>query len=177
MTARTRPHPREWLGLVGWLFPRNLTTEAVATTVGFDAPPEAVWQRILLYEEVPLGPPLLLRVLLPPPVRTDGEKTRVGATIQCTYSGGDLLKRITVVEPPHLLRFDVIEQRLGIEGCINVLGGSYEIRADGDGSAVVLTTNYRGHLRPRRLWRPFERFLVHQMHGHILDGMRAPLPH
>jgi hypothetical protein len=54
-------------------------------------------------------------------------------------------------------------------------GGSYEIRAEGGGAEVVLTTRYRGHLRPRWLWRPFEHFVAHRLHRHILDGMRASL--
>jgi hypothetical protein len=54
-------------------------------------------------------------------------------------------------------------------------GGSYEFRADGTGSRVVLATLYSGHLRPRWLWRPLERFLAHRLHRHILDGMRDAL--
>jgi hypothetical protein len=69
--------------------------------------------------------------------------------------------------------FDVLVQRLGVEDCISMTGGSYEMRASGGGCDVVLTTAYRGHLRPRWLWRPFEHYLAHQLHRHILDGMRA----
>lgn len=173
---RPKPHMGGWFCLVGWLFPRNAATEVVATSVHLYASPETVWQRMLLYEEVPLRPPLLLRVLLPHPVRTEGDKTRVGAALQCTYNGGHLVKRIKVVEPPHLVKFEVIEQRLGIEGSITALGGSYEIRSCVDQTEIVLNTNYRGHLRPRFFWRPLERFLAHQLHRHILDGMRASLP-
>jgi Polyketide cyclase / dehydrase and lipid transport len=170
---RLKSQARDWLGLVGWLFPRNAVTDVVATSAHFNESPEAVWQRILLYEEVPVPPPFLLRVLLPHPVRTEGDKTRVGAAVQCRYYGGNLVKRITVVAPPRLIQFEVTEQRLGIEGCITVLGGSYEIRPVGDGTEIVLITNYRGHLRPRSLWRPLEGFLARQLHRHILAGMRA----
>jgi hypothetical protein len=136
-----------------------------------------VWQQILTYEDVPAPPPLLLRVLLPHPVRTEGDKSCIGASIQCIYKGGDMVKRMTVVEPPHLMQFEVTQQHLGIEGCVETFGGSYEIRScDGDQTEVVLTTNYRGHLRPRYFWRPLERFLAHQLHRQILDGMRASLP-
>ena len=177
-SALPRPQPprERWYSLVGRLFPRNLATEVVATSVRFHASPETVWQRMLTYEDVPAPPPLLLRVLLPYPVRTEGDKTCVGASIQCTYKGGDMVKRITVVERPHLVQFEVTQQRLGIEGCITTLGGSYEIRSCGDQTEVVLTTNYRGYLRPRYFWRPLERFLAHELHRHILDGMRASLP-
>ena len=174
--ARPKPITQGWLSRVGRLFSRNAAAEAVATAVHFHASPETVWQGMLSYEEVPVSPPFLLRVLLPNPVRTEGDKTCVGADVQCRYKGGDMVKRITVVERPHLMQFEVTQQRLGIEGCITTLGGSYQIRSCGDQTEVVLTTNYRGHLRPRYFWRPLERFLAHQLHRHILDGMRASLP-
>jgi len=174
-TSLPRVSLRNLASRVGLLFPRNARSEAVETALHFDATPEEVWQGILLYEEVPRRPPWLLRIFLPRPIRTNGEKTRVGAIVRCTYDGGYLLKRITAVEPARLVRFDVLEQRLGIEDSVSMSQGSYEIRATGDGSEVVLTTHYRSRLRPRQLWRPLERCLAHRLHRHILDGMRATL--
>jgi hypothetical protein len=112
-------------------------------------------------------------MLLPSPVRTQASGKHVGASVECVYSRGSLLKRITVLDRPRLVRFDVIEQQLGIERCVTTVEGSYEIRAVGDGCDVALTTKYRGHLRPRRLWRPIERSLAHALHRHILSGMGA----
>jgi hypothetical protein len=163
------------LAQVGRLFPRSQVVEAVQTRVHFDAPPEAVWEGMLFYEEVPRRPMPLLRMFLPVPLSTRGEKTQVGAKIECLYDGGYLEKRITTSVPARLVRFDVLVQRLGVEDCISMHEGSYEIRPNGRGSDVVLTTQYRGHLRPRWLWRPFERFLAHGIHHHILDGMRVTL--
>jgi hypothetical protein len=170
---RLNEHAGGWYRLVSRFFASKPISETVATRVRFDASPEAIWNRILFYEEVPGRPPFLLRTLLPHPVRTDGDKTRVGATVHCAYRGGDLVKRITAVEPPHLLQFEVIEQRLGIEGCILTVGGSYQICAKGDVTDVVLTTNYRAYLRPRCLWHPLEALLVSQLHRHILRGVCA----
>jgi hypothetical protein len=173
--TKTNEAGRYWL--LSWLSARKAVSEAVATRVHCDASPETVWKRIIFYEEVPGRAPFLLRVLLPRPVRTEGDKSAVGGMVQCTYKAGDLVKRITAVEPPCLVKFEVIEQRLGIEGCVIALGGSYEIRQCGDGADVVLTTNYRAYLRPRGLWRPLERLLAGQLHTHILNGMRADVPH
>lgn len=159
----------------GRLFPRNEAVEAVATRVHFDASPEAVWQGMLFYEEVPRRPMPLLRMFLPAPIRTQGDKTRVGASIACAYEGGYLEKRITEAERGRCVRFDVLVQNLGVEDCISMNGGSYEMQVAAGGTEVVLTTRYRGHLRPRWLWRPFEHFLAHRLHRHILDGMRGAL--
>ena len=170
---RTGMHPREVLWLLGSLFPQSLAIDVVTTTAAFDAPPDEVWQKMMFYEEVPHRPPLLLRMFLPNPVKTQGGDKRVGALVECTYSRGRLVKQITVLERPRLVRFKVLEQHLGIERCMRTVEGAYEFRADGRGTEVGLTTEYHGHLRPRRLWRPLERLLAHQLHRHILAGMGA----
>lgn len=161
--------------VISYPLPRKTVSESVATRFHFDASPETVWGQFMFYEEVPGRPPFLLRILLPYPVATKGDKSSVGALVQCVYEGGNLVKRITAVEPPRLVRFEVIEQHLGIERRIITLGGSCEIWAVGDGADIVLTTNYRAFLRPRGLWRLAEKFLVGQLHGHILSGMRAAI--
>jgi hypothetical protein len=164
-----------WYGLVSWVFARDGVVEAVATRVHLSASPEMVWNHLMLYEEVPGLAPWLLRALLPQAVRTEGDKTRVGAMVRCTYKKGDLVKRITSVEPLRLLQFEVIEQRLGIEGCTLTLSGSYQINRCEDATDVLLTTNYLAYLRPRLLWRPLEALLVRLLHNHILDGVRQAI--
>jgi hypothetical protein len=131
---------------------------------------------MLMYEEVEVRPSLILRALLPIPMGTQGDKSRVGAAIQCSYREGDLMKQITVVNPPNLLKFDVVKQRLGFEGCVTALGGSYRITPRGEQTEIMLTTDYDAYLRPRALWRPLERFVAHLFHRHILGGMRDALP-
>ncbi|MEO8133829.1 MAG: hypothetical protein ABI831_07640 [Betaproteobacteria bacterium] len=170
---RTGTHPRELLWLVGRLFPPSHAVDLVTTAAVFDEAPDDVWQRMMFYEEVPHRPPLLLRMFLPSPVKTQGNDKQVGTVVECTYSRGGLVKRITVLDRPRLVRFEVLEQHLGIERCMTTVEGAYEFRAAGAGTEVALTTQYRGHLRPRRLWRPFERLLAHQLHRHILVGMGA----
>ena len=161
--------------LVSRLLAGDAASEAVATRVHFEASPQAVWNHLLFYEEVSERPPFLLRTLLPHPVRTEGDKARVGAMVRCAYQGSDLLKRITTVEPPHLLQFEVVEQRLGIEDCVLTHSGSYHVHTCGDATDVVLITKYLAYLRPRHLWRPLEMLLVSQLHSHILRGVRAAL--
>lgn len=164
-----------WCDSVGRIFGRKGLHESVSTRLFIDASPETVWTRISFYEEIPGRPPFFLRSLLPCPVRSEGEKGAEGGTVRCTYEGGDLLKRITAVEPPYVVEFDVFDQNLGIERCARALGGSYHLRHWGEGSEVVLTTTYLAFLRPRWLWRPFERFLLGQLHRHILNGIEAEL--
>jgi hypothetical protein len=167
--------PAGWYWLASRLCGRNAVNETVATRVHVKASPEAVWSHILFYEEVAGRAPFLLRSLLLHPVRTEGDKTRVGAEIRCIYKGGDLVKRITAVDPPRFLQFDVLAQHLGIESCALTSSGTYQIHASGSATDVTLVTSYQAFLYPRFLWRPLEALLVKQLHRHILHGVRADL--
>jgi hypothetical protein len=157
---------------LGRFIPANPRREAVTTTLRLDRSVEQAWEGLRFYEDIPTRPSALLRILLPTPVRSEGQKVQPGGLVRCTYDGGRLTKRITTADPPHLLRFEVVEQQLGIEHCVSIAEGSYEFRQLGRGCEVLLTTAYRGHLRPRFLWRPLERALAHAVHRHILEGMR-----
>jgi len=151
--------------------------ETVTTQLHVDASPDSVWNRIVFFEEVPRRPPFLLGALLPRPIRTQGDKTRLGATVECIYNGGrSLVKRITGVDPPRLLQFEVMTQSLGIEDCLKPVGGSYQIESCGRASHVFLRTHYEARLHPRALWRPIEAFLVGQLHTHILRGLSSTAP-
>jgi hypothetical protein len=125
----------------------------------------------MFYEEVPGRPAFLLRTLVPYPVRAEGDKTRAGATVRCVYRTGDLTKRIETTSPPHLLEFEVIQQGLGIEGCLVTRGGSYRISASGDSTSILLITDYEAYLRPRFFWRCLEGYLIGRLHMHILSGL------
>ncbi|MGB8473757.1 MAG: hypothetical protein WCE61_06690 [Candidatus Acidiferrum sp.] len=170
---RPRKQGTAWYRLASLLFGGKPASEKVATRVHFNASSDVVWNHIMLYEDVPGRPPFLLRAFLPHPLRSEGDKTCVGSLVHCVYRAGDLIKRITTVTPPHFLQFEVIQQRLGIEGCILTLGGSYQLNSCGEATDVVLITNYQAFLRPRRLWRPLEALLVRQLHRHILRGVCA----
>jgi hypothetical protein len=173
-----RTRHRTTFRLMSAVFGGGSVKETVISTVRLDADPASVWNRLMFYEEVPRRPAWLLRVLLPRPVRTEGDKQRIGAIVRCVYTGGHLAKRITAVEEPCVLGFEVVEQRLGIEGCIITESGSYHIDDCGCGTKLALTTNYQAYLRPRSLWRHVEALLVNQLHRHILSGITAAvLPH
>jgi hypothetical protein len=172
LVPRRRSGVRTALNWLGRWFPRNARREAVTTALRLEVPRDQAWQTLRFYEDIPARPPALLRLILPTPVRSEGQKLQPGGVVRCTYEGGSLFKRVTLADPPGLLRFEVLEQDLGIEHCISLAEGSYEIRDQGTGCEVLLTTAYRGHLRPRFFWRPVERAFAHAVHLHILRGMR-----
>ncbi len=161
---------------LSWMLARKAARETIETRMHFRASAQAIWDALMFYEEVPGDAPFLLRALLPQPLRTEGDKRRAEEVVHCVYSGGaELVKRITLLDPPHLLRFEVLRQDLGIEDCVLALGGSYQIRSCGNSAEAALTTHYAAHLHPRWLWRRLEALLVTQLHRHIMRGICAVL--
>jgi len=156
-------------------FSRCNVADTARTTMFFPHRRADVWDAMMFYEEVPDRPALLLRLFLPRPLRTRGDKREVGARIDCAYEGGTLAKEMTLVEAPRAIAFDVRAQALGIEDAITMSGGSYELTEEAGGTRVTLTTSYFGHLRPRWLFRRIEHFLARRLHRHILSGMREAL--
>jgi len=169
------PHTHLLPRLLSCLFARNPVAESVSTRIHLRNHPEAVWNELIFYDEVPGRAPLPLRWFMPAPVRTEGGKGAIDARVTCIYRNGHLVKQITVLNPPSLLRFQVVEQHLGIEGCAIAKSGSYEICHSGDESDIALTTRYHAFLHPRWLWRPLEKLVTHQLHRHVLNGMRAAM--
>jgi hypothetical protein len=149
--------------------------DTVTTSMRFAIPAHVLWRNMMFYEDVPARPSWLLRTFLPRPIRTVGDKTRVGALIRCEYTRGQLVKQMTIIEPPQRIGFAVVDQRLGVERTVTALHGSYEILPDAQGCEVRLATTYRSHRRPRWFWRPVERFFIHALHRHILQGLAAVL--
>jgi hypothetical protein len=139
----------------------------------FEAPPARVWQCLLFYEQIDRPPPLHLRLLLPVPVETAGDKARVGDEARCLYQGGYLVKRVTAVDPERFYAFSVVEQALVVAGGLKLAGGEYTLRELSPGrTEIELSTRYTSARRPRWLWQPIERAVCHSFHRHILRAMR-----
>lgn len=143
------------------------------TGMRFSASPGEVWEGLMSYEEIPRRPPLLLRLLLPEPMRAEGRRAAIGDETRCVYDRGHLLKRVTRIDLRRQYSFSVVEQELSISGGIRLTGGSYVLLELPDGSTrLELETRCVGFARPRWLWRPIEAAVCHAFHRHILGAMR-----
>lgn len=155
----------------------RLTTPArgvrvVSTERVIEQPIDLVWAGVMFYEEVRHDPPLILRVGLVRPLRTEGTINGPGDVKVCVYNKGRLTKRAAVVAPPRLLEFEVIEQRIGYERDVRLTGGSFSLEPLGPGrTRVTLSTRYEPLLSPRGMWAWGEDWAVHTLHGHVLEGM------
>ncbi|MCI0366544.1 MAG: hypothetical protein L0219_21995 [Phycisphaerales bacterium] len=162
--------------ICGWLEGsprRSAPIESISTVSIIDAPAARCWDSIMFYEEVKHSPPLILRIGLAHPLYTTGSSRSPGDVKTCIYNKGRITKKITAVDPQRQLAFDVIEQRIGYERDVRLTGGSFKFsEVDSTTTQVTLTTQYEPLLHPRWAWRPFERFAVHTLHEHVIEGMR-----
>lgn len=151
--------------------PAEATT--VVTRRSFAAAPAQVWDVLMFYEEIEVSPPLLLRLLLPLPIRTEGSKQAVGDVALCLYDGGHLRKRVTHIEPCRYYGFEVVEQHLAVGNGLLLTGGCYALRElPSRGTEVAVTTRYVSRKRPAWLWKPIEAAVCHMFHRHLLRSMR-----
>jgi hypothetical protein len=112
-------------------------------------------------------------LLLPVPIRTEGDKSRVGGEAMCLYEGGHLLKRTVRIEAPALYEFEVAEQALAVGGTMQLSGGRYTLHEVAPGrTEVALETRYTSTKWPRWFWQPLERFVCHMFHRFLLRTMR-----
>ena len=163
------------LDVIERLVPRDEDLAFVETRAVFSASLERSWDSIVFYEQLEHEPPFLLRLALPLPVGTTGGKAEVGDTSRCVYENGYLVKKITRREEGRLLGFRIIEQKLHFEHDLELREGSFRIeQGSGPGTTVVtLTTTYRCLTYPAFIWQPAETLVLHTLHGHVLEGMRA----
>jgi len=148
----------------------------VVTRMNFAAAPAQIWDVLMFYEEIEVPPPLLLRLLLPTPIRTEGSKRAVGDVALCLYEGGYLRKRVTHIDPCRYYGFEVVEQHLAVGSGLLLTGGCYTLRAlPSRGTEVAVTTRYLSRRRPDCLWQPIEAAVCHMFHRHLLKSMRRKI--
>ena len=163
------------LDAVERLLPRDEDIASVETRAVFSSSQERAWNSIVFYEQIEHAPPFLLRLALPRPVGSTGGKTKVGETSRCVYENGYLVKKISEREEGRLLGFRVIEQNIHFEHDLDLRGGSFRVEPGPDPGTtlVTLTTPYRRLTYPAFIWQPAETLVLHTLHGHVLEGMRA----
>ena len=157
------------------LVPRGEDLAVVETHAVFDVPQELAWNSIVFYEQIEHEPPFLLRLALPRPVGTRGSKAEVGDASRCEYENGYLVKKITRREEGKVLGFRVIEQRLHFEHDLELREGSFRLEPGPrpGTTRVTLATTYRRLTYPAFVWQPVESLVLHTLHGHVLEGMKA----
>jgi uncharacterized membrane protein YhaH (DUF805 family) len=157
----------------------------VTTVREIAAPPEVVWQHVVSFSD--LAPPhewfFEAGIAYPMRARIDGEG--IGAVRHCEFSTGAFVEPITVWDAPRRLAFDVTSQPQPmkewspyafvnaphLEHSIRSQRGEFRLIALDGGTRTRLegTTWYVLDMAPSLYWRVWAEWLLHAIHGRVLD--------
>ena len=159
----------------------------VATTVEVDAPPEAVWQVVIAFPEIPKDqlPAWYFQLGVAWPQRARIEGTGVGAVRHCEFSTGAFIEPVTVWEPGRRLAFDVVENpptmdELSPWGAVaaphlaqHILSSQRgEFRLEplpGGRTRLTGTTWYTFDMAPTWYWTLWSDAILHAVHRRVLE--------
>lgn len=167
--------------------PGPALVHAVATTVEVDAPPEAVWQVVIAFPEIPPEqlPAWYFQLGVAWPQRARIEGAGVGAVRHCEFSTGAFVEPVTVWEPGRRLAFDVVENpptmdELSPWGAVAAPHLAQHILSSqrgeflleplpGGRTRLTGTTWYTFDMAPTAYWTLWSDAILHAVHQRVLE--------
>jgi hypothetical protein len=165
---------------------------AVRTAVEVDAPPEAVWARVVSFGELPEPEEWLFRLGIAYPRYAVLEGTGVGAVRHCVFSTGSFVEPIEVWDEPRRLAFGVVAQPAPmeewtpyrsvrpphLEGYFVSERGEFRLTPLAGGrTRLEGTTWYRHHMWPAGYWQLWSDAVVHRIHLRVLLHIKRLAEH
>jgi hypothetical protein len=161
-------------------------TYEVVTTVDVGAPPEAVWRRVVQFDEIDEQPEWFFRAGIAYPIRATIAGTGVGALRRCGFSTGAFIEPITVWDAPRRLAFNVVAQppplrELSIyskvyaphlDGYFRSSRGEFTLTPTPTGTRLAGHTWYSVDFYPQGYWRWMSETLLHRIHRRVLDQVK-----
>ena len=160
---------------------------SVVSVIEIDAPPQAVWENVIGFTELPPPQEAIFRLGLAYPIRAEIEGQGVGAVRRCVFSTGAFIEPITVWDEPRRLAFSVEENPPPmvemspygeihpphLDGYFWSERGEFRLTPLGGGTTrLVGTTWYRQKLWPTTYWLPWSDFVIHKIHLRVLRHIR-----
>lgn len=160
---------------------------AVVTRVEIAAPPETVWNQVVSFSELPPPRGMIFRTGVAYPLHAEIRGQGVGAVRHCVFSTGPFVEPITVWDAPRRLAFNVIEQPHALEewspwgnitprhldGYFLSTRGEFLLTPTHSGTLLQGTTWYTQKLGPARYWRLWSDYLIHRIHGRVLEHVKT----
>lgn len=164
----------------------------VRSAIVIDAPPEAVWPRVIAFPELAEPNWLVRHMGIAYPRRARIEGAGVGAIRYCEFSTGAFVEPITAWAPGRRLSFDVTQSPpplrelspyAGIvpphlDGYFRARRGEFRlVRLTGNRTRLEGSTWYELRIEPEVYWGVFADLIVRRIHErvleHIADGLRG----
>jgi len=195
-SLRHTPNPSMMLALIAAV-PLLMGAEAatpeppplyqVVSVMEVDAPPQAVWQRVIGFAPLPEPTDWIFHIGIAYPIRAEMHGVGVGAERHCVFSTGSFIEPIEVWEAPRRLKFSVLSNPAPMQewtpygemntrhltGFLVSKGGQFQLVAlPGGRTLVEATTWYQHGLWPAPYWRLWSDFIIHRIHVRVLDHVK-----
>ncbi|HEY2822588.1 MAG TPA: DUF805 domain-containing protein [Candidatus Acidoferrum sp.] len=159
----------------------------VRTSLEINAPPEAVWQQVVAFSEIPPPTELLFRAGIAYPIRAEITGHGPGAIRHCVFSTGPFVEPIEIWDEPRLLSFGVtstpaplneltpfghIEPK-HLHGYFVSEKGQFALtELPGGRTRLEGTTSYRNAIWPGQYWQLWSDYIIHRVHMRVLQHIK-----
>lgn len=166
--------------------PTELSYE-VLTSIEIDAPPSAVWSKVVAFPDLDPPEELIFRLGVAYPIRATIEGEGVGAVRYCQFSTGNFVEPITEWNEPAQLSFDVQYQphplkelspyreihAPHLDNFIQSKRGQFRlISLAGNRTRLEGRTWYEMKIMPVIYWRLFSDEFIHRIHQRVLEHIK-----
>ena len=167
---------------------RGVPERVVLTSVEVDAPPGAVWRRVVEFPDLAEPDDWFFRCGIACPMRARIVGSGVGAVRHCEFTTGDFVEPITVWDEPRVLAFDVVDQpdpmveltpwrhvhppHLVDRSLASRRGEFRLIDLGGGRTRLEGRTWYTFDMHPQRYWTLWSDFTIHRIHRRVLWHVR-----
>jgi uncharacterized membrane protein YhaH (DUF805 family) len=159
----------------------------VVTTVEVDAPPTAVWARVIEFPPLASARELPFRFGIAEPRGARIIGHGVGAIRYCKFSTGEFVEPITVWDAPRRLAFDVASQPVPmrelspyeevyaahlLDGLISKRGEFQLEPLPGERTRLTGRTWYTVDMWPQAYWALWSDAIIHRIHRRVLEHVQ-----
>jgi uncharacterized membrane protein YhaH (DUF805 family) len=161
----------------------------VVTAIEIDAPPEAVWDHVIAFPELPEPQEWYFRMGIATPLRARIEGHGIGAIRYCEFTTGTFVEPITVWDRPNRLAFDVTNQpdpmfeispyrhlhppHMEHETLRSDRGEFRLVRLANEGTRIEGRTWYRFKMYPQGYWTLWSDMFIHRIHQRVLRHIKT----
>ena len=167
--------------------PHHTPLLEVRTAVEIGAPPQAVWNHVVSFSEIPPPTELLFRSGIAYPIRATIAGKGPGAIRKCVFSTGPFVEPIEVWDEPRRLSFKVTEnpepmhelspypdlKPPHLEGTFTSKRGQFLLtELPGGRTRLEGTTWYVNEMWPISYWRLWSDYIVRRIHLRVLEHIK-----
>jgi len=165
-----------------------LRVDAVESAVVVDAPPDAVWKRVVAFPPLPPPDEPIFEAGIAAPLRATIDGEGPGAIRRCVFTTGTFVEPIEVWSPGRELSFSVTDQPdpmremtlwnsvrpPHLSGYLETTRGQFLLEPlPGGKTRLVGRTWYRTRLEPQGYFRLWGDAIIHQIHLRVLRHVAA----